>query len=166
MRLSAILIVVILVMGGVGYWYYQDSQATIATLTENNAKLETATQLQEETIKKMEADYAAASEELNRVNEEFAVIRRQNNVLADKLERHDLGQLGNSKPGLVERVINGATDKVGRCFELLSGAELTDKEKEAENGQQFNSECPWLYDSLVVPGRVPGEQSGTDRNNN
>lgn len=151
------LFVVILVISGVGYWYYQDSQTTIAILTENNAKLETAKQLQEETIKQMEADYAEMTEELNRVNEEFAVIRRQNNVLAEKLERHDLGQLGNSKPGLVESVINGATDKVGRCFELLSGAELTNKEKEAENGQQFNSECSWLYDSLVVPSRVPRE---------
>lgn len=157
MRLSAMLFVVILVISGVGYWYYQDSQSTIAILTENNAKLETAKQLQEETIKQMEADYAAMTEELNRVNEEFASIRRQNNILADKLERHDLGLLGSEKPGLVERIINNASNKAGRCFELLAGAELTETERNAENAQQFNSECPWLYDSLVVPGRLPRE---------
>ena len=157
MRLSAMLFGVILVMGGIGYWYYQDSQSTINTLTKNNAKLETAIETSEATIEQMKTDHAAMTKELNRVNNDFAVVRRQNNILADKLERHDLGLLGNSKPGLVERVINNATDKASRCFELLSGAELTDKEKEAENGQQFNSECPWLYDSLVVPGRMPGE---------
>lgn len=157
MRVSAMLFVGILVMGSVGYWYYQDSQSTISTLTENNAKLKTAVETNEATIEQMESDYAAMSKELNRVNKEFAVIRRQNSVLSEKLQRHDIGQLGNARPELVERAINGASDKVGRCFELLSGAELTDKEKEAENGQQFNSECPWLYDSLGIPGRMSRE---------
>jgi hypothetical protein len=68
-------------------------------------------------------------------------------VLSDKLGRHDIGNLAENKPGLVERVINGASIKAGRCFELLSGAPLTDKEKEAENGKSFNSECPWLFDN-------------------
>lgn len=146
-------------MGGIGYWYYNDTQATISILTENNAKLETAVQLNEDTIKQMAADFAAANEQLQIVNEQFAAIQSQNRVLADKLSRHDLGVLGSNKPGLVERVINNATDNVGRCFELLTGAELTEEEKNATNGNAFNSECPWLYDSLVVPSRVLDEQA-------
>lgn len=157
MRVSAMLFVGILVMGSVGYWYYQDSQSTISTLTENNAKLKTAVETNEATIEQMQSDYDAMSKELNRVNKEFASIRRQNDILADKLERHDLGLLGSEKPGLVERIINNASNKAGRCFELLAGAELTETERNAENAQQFNSECPWLYDSLVVPGRLPRE---------
>jgi uncharacterized protein HemX len=157
MRVSAMLFVVILAMGGIGYWYYQDSQSTISTLTENNAQLETAVETSEATIKQMETDYAEMSKELTRVNQEFASIRRQNDILADKLERHDVGLLGSEKPDLVERIINNASNKAGRCFELLAGAELTETERNAENAQQFNSECPWLYDSLVVPSRVPRE---------
>ena len=159
MKLAGILFVVIIVMGGIGYWYYNDTQATISILTENNAKLETAVQLNEDTIKQMAADFAAANEQLQIVNEQFAAIQSQNRVLADKLSRHDLGVLGSNKPGLVERVINNATDNVGRCFELLTGAELTEEEKNATNGNAFNSECPWLYDSLVVPSRVLDEQA-------
>jgi hypothetical protein len=141
-------------MAGVGYWYYNDTQERIAILNENNAKLETAVATSEATIDALQADYAAVQATNQQLNADFASIRRQNQVLADKLSRHDLGVLGSSKPGLVERVINGASDKAGRCFELLSGAELTEKEQNATSANSFNSECPWLYDTLVVPGRV------------
>lgn len=134
-----------LAMGGAFKWYYDDTQERIAILNENNAKLETAVAISEEAISTLQADFAKANEELNRVNTEFAAIRAQNNVLADKLARHDLAVLGAGKPGLVERLINRGTVNAGRCFELLSGAQLTDKEKEATSGEAFNNECPWLW---------------------
>ena len=129
------------------YWYYQDSQARIQTLSENNAKLETAVEMNEQTIDSLEQSFEESRKELRRVNKEFAQIRRQNNVLADKLQEHDIGVLGNAKPGLVERVINRATDRTNRCFEILSGAELTEEEQNAETPEQANSECPWLFDT-------------------
>ena len=47
-------------MGGMGYWYYTDTQNTIAVLTANNAKLEW--QLQEiETSKKSNGRKLATS---------------------------------------------------------------------------------------------------------
>ena len=154
MRLSGLLLIVIFTMGGIGYWYYTDTQKTITILTENNAKLNVAVETNEATIKQMVADVQAANEQLNKVNNEFAAIRKQNQVLGDKLAEHDLGVLGSSKPGLVSSIINSASAKAGRCFELLGGAELTEKEKNAETGKAFNSECPWLYDDLVVNGRM------------
>ena len=146
MKLAGVMALISFVMAGAFYWYYNDTQERMAILNENNAKLEVAVQTSEAAVEALQVDYQRASEELNKVNSEFASIRRQNQVLGDKLGRHDLGNLAENKPGLVERVINGASDKAGRCFELLSGAELTDKEMEAENGKQFNSECPWLFD--------------------
>ena len=146
MKLAGVMALISFVMAGAFYWYYNDTQERMAILNENNAKLEVAVQTSEAAVEALQVDYQRASEELNKVNSEFASIRRQNQVLSDKLGRHDLGNLAENKPGLVERVINGASDKAGRCFELLSGAELTDKEMEAENGKQFNSECPWLFD--------------------
>ena len=146
MKLAGVMALISFVMAGAFYWYYNDTQERMAILNENNAKLEVAVQTSEAAVEALQVDYQRASEELNKVNIEFASIRRQNQVLSDKLGRHDLGNLAENKPGLVERVINGASDKAGRCFELLSGAELTDKEMEAKNGKQFNSECPWLFD--------------------
>lgn len=146
LKIAAVMGAIMLGMAGAFYWYYQDSQARIQTLSENNAKLETAVEMNEQTIDSLEQSFRESREELRRVNEEFAAIRRQNDVLAEKLERHDLGVLGNAKPGLVERVVDSATDKTNRCFEILSGAELTEEEKNAETGQEFNSECPWLFE--------------------
>jgi len=145
MKLSGIMFILMLAMGGAFYWYYNDTQERIAILNENNAKLETAVAISEETIGTLQENFARANAELNRVNTEFAAIRAQNNVLADKLAKHDLAVLGAGKPGLVERLINRGTVNAGRCFELLSGAELTDKEKEATSGEAFNRECPWLW---------------------
>ena len=150
MKLAGVMALISFVVAGAFYWYYNDTQERMAILNENNAKLEVAVQTSEAAVEQLQVDFQRASEELNKVNTEFADIRRQNRTLSDKLGRHDLGNLAENKPGLVERVINGASTKAGRCFELLSGAELTDKEKEAKNGKSFNSECPWLFDRYVT----------------
>ena len=144
-KLAAAAALMMLVLCGAFYWYYTDTQERMAILNQNNAKLETAVAISEGTISALQADYAKANAELNRVNTEFAAIRAKNNVLADKLAKHDLAVLGEGKPGLVERLINRGTANAGRCFELLAGAPLTDKEKEAKDGKSFNNECPWLW---------------------
>ena len=145
MKLAAVMAVMMLALCGAGYMYYQDTQERLAILHENNAKLETAVATSEAAVASLQADFKRANEELSRVNLEFANIRAQNNVLADKLAKHDLAVLGSAKPELVERLVNRGTINAGRCFELLAGAELTDKEKEATSGTEFNKECPWLW---------------------
>ena len=161
MKLSGILLIVIMTMGGIGYWYYTDTQRTIAVLTENNAKLELAVATNEETIKTMAADFAAANEELRRVNTEFAAIRQQNNRLASKLADFDLALLAASKPESIERAVNRGTANAGRCFELLSNAALTEEEKNATNGESFNKECPWLYDTYRARGLLNDPANNT-----
>lgn len=145
-KLAAAMALLVFVVGGMFYWYYNDSQERMAILNENNATLEVAIQISEETVDQLQTEYKKASEGLGKVNEAFTNIRRQNQVLRDKLSVHSLGVLAQNKPALVERVISRATAKANRCFELLSGANLTDKEREATNGKSFNSECPWLFD--------------------
>ena len=161
MKLSGLLLIVIMTMSGIGYWYYTDTQRTIAVLTANNAKLEMAVATNEATIKTMAADFAAANAELKRVNTEFAAIRTQNNRLANKLADFDLGLLAAAKPASIERAVNRGSANASRCFELLSGATLTDSEKEAENGDKFNKECPWLYDSYKSRGMLNDTPANT-----
>lgn len=144
-----IFVPIILVMGAGFYFYYTDTQAKMAILVQNNAKLEIAVQTSEAALKSVQEDLKRANEEAQKVNAEFAQIRAQNNVLANKLGKHDLGVLGASKPALVEKIVNKATAKVGRCFELISGAELTEEEKNAKDAKAFNSECPWLWPGSV-----------------
>ena len=152
MRLSAILFVVILVMGGIGYWYYNDTQATISTLTENNAKLGMAVETQEAAIESLQQDYAAMAAENQRINEAYAEIRRQNNRLSSKLADMDIGLLAAEQPDSIERAINRGTVNAGRCFEILSGSPLTEDELNAKDGESFNKECPWLWSGPSTNG--------------
>ena len=145
MKVFGILLLMLLPMAGGAGWYVVNLQRALAVSQANEAKLEQAVATNEAAIEAMRRDYALKAEQLQAVNAEFAAIREQNQNLIGKLERHDIGLLGEQKPGLVVRIINRATDKANRCFEILSGAELTEKELEAENGNQFNSECPWLF---------------------
>jgi predicted nuclease with TOPRIM domain len=138
LKIYALLIVVGLVGGVVyaGKYYYDTTQAQITTLTENNTKLEGAVETAEAATESLKQDYAKIAKELNKVNNEFARIRKQNNVLADKLKD--------------ERAINTGTINAGRCFEILSGSELTEKELGAKNGKEFNKECPWLWPGNTI----------------
>ena len=145
MKLAGAMALMMLVLCGAFWWYYNDSQERMAILNANNAKLETAVAISEEAVSTLQADFRKANEELNRVNTEFAAIREQNRVLSDKLARHDLAVLGAGKPGLVERLVDRGSANAGRCFEILSGAPLTNNEMEATDGKSFNPECPWLW---------------------
>ena len=158
------LIFVIAIIGGIGYgakYYYDTTQATIATLRDNNAKLETAVATNEAALESLQADYASAQQEISSLNEAYTAIRRQNQRLADKLQEIDLTAAAISNAESIERAVNRGSENAGRCFELLSGAELNDKERNAENGIAFNKECPWLYDDYKSRGLLI-EQTSTD----
>ena len=151
-RLAIVFFILLLGAGGIGYWYYNDTQARLAVLTENNAKLNTAVELNEQTISSLETDYEKASSELATLNEQYSAIRRQNQKLADKLQEIDLTAAAIANAEGIERAGNRGTVNAGRCFELLSGAELNQKERTAENGIAFNKECPWLYNDYKSRG--------------
>ena len=120
------LILVLGLIGGVGYgayYYYTDTQARIAILTENSAKLEQAASSQKQTIDTLIAD-AAKFQELNReLNTKLEAANNYKNTLIDKLRKHDLAKLSLQKPGLVERKINAGTKKLFESFEEISAIE-------------------------------------------
>ena len=121
-----ILILVLGLLGGVGYgayYYYTDTQARIAILTENSAKLEQAANTQKQTIDTLVAD-AKKYGELNReLNTKLEAANDYKNTLIDKLRKHDLAKLSLKKPGLVEKKINAGTKKLFESFEEISAIE-------------------------------------------
>tara|TARA_Y100001001_G_C7707477_1_gene202040 strand:- start:57 stop:464 length:408 start_codon:yes stop_codon:yes gene_type:complete len=121
-----IMIVVIGLIGGVlygGYYYYKDTQARIAILTENSAKLEQATNTQKQTIDTLVED-AAKFRVLNKeLNTKLEAANDYKNTLIDKLRKHNLAKLSLKKPGLVEKKINAGTKKLFESFEEISAIE-------------------------------------------
>jgi Tfp pilus assembly protein PilO len=115
-KVSASLLLVTSIVSGLGYWYYKDSQATIKMLTENNAKLELAVEINETTIRAMQEDTVRQAETLTAINKDFQDIRSQNKILADKLSEHTIGFLAEKKPALLEKIVNNATKNANRCL--------------------------------------------------
>jgi len=145
-------------IGFAGYKTWNNMQAKIEVLKENNAKLNVAVETQTATISTMESDIIRVNKQLDKVNKELRRTRTRNKILLKKIQKHDIGMLGEAKPDLVERVVNNASEKALRCFEIISGAELRMEEKNAKNGKAFNSECPWLYDDLNIADGLLGSQ--------
>ena len=118
-----ILIVVLGLVGGVvygGFYYYKDTQARIAILTENSAKLEQATNTQKQTIDTLVED-AEKYRELNKeLNTKLEAANEYKNTLIDKLRRHDLAKLSLQKPGMVEKRINNGTKRLFESLEKLT----------------------------------------------
>ena len=146
------LFAIIGVSGYFGYQEYLRMQQTIIILETNNARLNDAVATQEEAMASLQNSYKDAQAELTTINAEYAKIRRQSQLLADKLERIDLTVAALNNPAGIERAVNRGSYNAGRCFELLSGAELNEKERTAVNGEAFNKECPWLYDTYKSDG--------------
>ena len=117
------LIVILVVLSGVGYGaisYYNDTQERLATLRDNNAKLEVANKSKEEALKTIQSNV----EKTNKLNKELQGRLQNAEVYQDelrkKLQKHDLTRLSEKKPGLVEKKINEGTQKLFNDFESIT----------------------------------------------
>ena len=156
-KLALIMFVVMGVVGGIGYWYYQDTQKKLAILHENNAKLEVAATIQTQAIESLEQDIKQAKEITKKTEQLFAASRVQVDELRDKfnktsalLGKRDIGTLGQAKPKVIAKIVTRGTKNINRCFEIVSGSQLTEREVNAEKPSQFNSSCP----TIANPNRV------------
>lgn len=119
--MTKILLVMLLTFGGIGYWYYNDTQATIATLRSNNAKLAIAAETSKETISKLQADAAQFEKSNQELRTQLNEAEEYSDELAGKLRRHNLTVLTLQKPGLIEGRVNNATAKLFDEMETLTG---------------------------------------------
>ena len=101
-------IAIILVLS-LGTWYlWNDNQ----TLRENNAKLVSATQIQEETISQLQNDMALQGQSLLELQSKGQEIQKEMDRYLDIFKRHNLTKLAAAKPGLIETRANKATKEV------------------------------------------------------
>ena len=128
-------------MGGGVYWYYNDTQERIAILTENNVKLETAVETNEQALAAQTAAFQSMQKENAKLQAEWTEINNRNRSLENRLSRHDIGASGVAKPSLTEKVLNNATKNAQRCLEIFSGSKLTEEELSATKPSEINNEC-------------------------
>ena len=141
LQIRLALILIILASAGGGYWYVQKLQKDNQILKANAIKLESAVADQKQVIESQAADFKKIRSTLNKLEEENAKLQKDKQDLSKRLGKHDIGNLAENKPGLVERIINGASKSAARCVEIASGSPLTEEEL---NGTP-NRGCPSFW---------------------
>ena len=141
LQIRLALILIILASAGGGYWYVQKLQKDNAILKANQVKLETAVAESNQVIEQQSKDLKKIRSTLKEVEELNDRLQEDKNSLNKRLGKHDIGNLAENKPGLVEKIINKASDSAARCVEIASGSPLTEEEL---NGTP-NRECPSFW---------------------
>ena len=126
-----------------GYAYVQKLRADNSVLKINQSKLETAVSENNEVIEQQTKDLKKIRTTLSELDEVNKKLQADRDNLNKRLSKHDIGNLAENKPGLVEKIINKASDSAVRCMEIASGSPLTEEEL---NGSP-NRECPSFWPS-------------------
>ena len=109
--------IALLAVCGIFYWYFDNSQDKIATLNQNQAKLEGAVSQQKEFIESLERQAEKQSKSIVQLSKDQVSAEQEKERLLATLRKHNLEALAKAKPGLVEERINDATRKRFREIE-------------------------------------------------
>ena len=144
------LIVTALAGGG---FYVMKLQKDNAILKANAIKMESAIADQKQLIENQKKDFQAILTANNEMNELVNNLKKDLDDLDNRFNKdgRDFGKLAIEKTETIQRIINGASDKVLRCVEIAGGAPLTEEEISATKKSEINRECP----SIANPNYVP-----------
>ena len=122
--MSKLLFVILLVMGGAGYVYYEQTQRALAA---KEAELQTQKNLlnafelreaeQKKTLEALQNNLQKTTESLNKLSTRNAEIEAEAQRYLAIFARHNLAKLAAAKPGLIETRINKGTSDVFRTIE-------------------------------------------------
>tara|TARA_B100001063_G_C16276062_1_gene316892 strand:- start:17 stop:484 length:468 start_codon:yes stop_codon:yes gene_type:complete len=133
--------------------YVMKLRSDNAILKANAIKLESAVAEQQDLITQQKEDFKDILAANQKMNELVGVLKKDLEDLDKRFNKknRDVGKLAIAKTKSIERITNGASALATRCIEIASGAELTEKEKNATKKSEINSECP----SIANPNYVP-----------
>ena len=112
LKLAGVMLVLMLAMAGAFKWYYDSTQARITTLVENQAKLETAVKISEDSIKLMREESEKNAKLTQQLQADLQKAEKYGDQLRNTLQKHNLTHLAETKPGLIEKRMQDATNKL------------------------------------------------------
>lgn len=153
--ITIIILAVLGLFGAGAVWYYNDTQQRIATLRENNAKLEIAIETSEASLETLKNDIIKFQELNNQLQTQLQKAEEYGDELRTKLREHNLTSLALKKPKLLEGKMNGATANLWRDITEDTG------------GTPSNTTPEWLQSpSVEQPAGSQDGSSNEDRENN
>ena len=138
------LLILTVVIGAVGFgaWkYYQYTQEQIRIYAVNAATAELAQQQAEAAVESLKRDMVEIQAQFTAVSSKFEVAKGRVDALEDKLSEHEIGDLAQKKPKLIEKIVDKGTKDVLRCYEILTGSPLTEDEIAVTKKSKANTTC-------------------------
>ena len=132
--------------------YVMKLRSDNAILQANQIKLESAVADQKQLIEKQQADFQeilVANQEMNKL---VGALKKDLDDLDKRFNKknRDFGKLAIEKTKVIERIMNKGSVNAQRCIEIASGAELTEKEKNATKKSEINPECPSIANPSYI----------------
>ena len=149
-----IAMVAILITGIAGAgMYVMKLRSDNAILKANQIKLESAVADQQELIASQKKDFEEILAANQKMNELVSALKKDLDDLDKRFNKgkRDVGKLAIEKTKLIEKIINKGSVNAQRCIEIASGAEFTEKEKNATKKSEINPECPSIANPKYIP---------------
>jgi len=114
------MILVLLAGAGGAYFYVQNLQKNLEIARANVAKMEIAVQTSEASLKLERAESARLGELNNQLSNDLQKAEQYGDELRATLQKHNLTHLANKKPGLIEKRMQDATNKLWDDLESIT----------------------------------------------
>ena len=121
----AVVLIILSVAGG-GFFYVKQLQSNLEIARLNNAKLSSAVETSEASIATLKADNARLNTLTDQLNSDLNKSEAYGDELRATLNKHNLTHLANKKPGLIENRMQGKTDELWKDLESITGSTPTD----------------------------------------
>ena len=120
-----IMVIVVGLVGGVvygGFYFYQDAQKRIATLQQNNAKLEVVAKENEQVVRTMRVETARLNDLNKSLQGKLSRAEESREKLLTRLQEINLKKQSMVNPVEIEKRINDGTDKMFDDLESITSA--------------------------------------------
>ena len=110
-----ILLFVLIILGGIGYgayFIYNDTMQRMATLRDNNAKLEVAVKAKDATIKSLKENMEKQIKLTKDLNDKLSIAEENNKKISEILAKTDIVKNTINDPVKTEKRINEEVDNI------------------------------------------------------
>jgi len=114
------LILVLLASAGGAFMYVKKLQSDLETARANVAKMEVAVQTSENSLKLVQEETLKLAELNRTLSADLQKAEQYGDELRSTLQKHNLTHLANKKPGLIEKRMQNATNKLWDDLESIT----------------------------------------------
>ena len=132
-------ILTIISLAGVGFLYVKKLQNDLETARANVAKMEIAVQTSEASLKLERAETVRLGELNNQLSSDLQKAEQYGDELRATLQKHNLTHLANKKPGLIEKRMQNATNKLWDDLESITDPNADSGVQSTETGTTDSS---------------------------